>query len=639
MDAGLERFSLSARQAILGIIDGLTPEQMPDGRVFAEGIKRLHHLDDEAPDILEEVMNRGGHMARLFAALSLIVGTDSYPSLADDYREVLERARETVTTSIEEAKDQDSLETVLGMIGRMGGLPDTALPLVEKLLGEDNERPVTDRVAAYAATALTRASMPEAVSRGLQRLVVLLKTDSMEAVLLAAPVLLKHDWQSDRAVNAVVKILPRCNWMDKCGLVRILRDSGPRALALLPMLRDVFADKEVPTPYRGQAAAAIGSVAKGSDEDVSVLSGALLSSDWEIVNGAIEGLHMHDSVKEADVIQLASHLSADDRQLRYTAASNLQRLGPLGRPALPALLERLGEESDPELCKLNALAIASVGMDAVEPLIEEAHRQDFRTYSLVALALKTIGDEAIEPIIEKLLGSEHEEVRVLGILVLKDMGSKAAPALPVLTKLLLETRDVEMAVVLIQIMGLCGRAAASAVDAIISVLISCDYEDVEDAAARTLQRIGKDALPALENAASSETGAAKLRLVNVIAAVRRRGGDRFEQLEGIHNDNLVRYFVLVAQYLERHGPASWSAVGETIERHVAAFRSKNAELGTSGNAVRDNVKRLATLLNKNPLTTHKPQRAGTLSSTGKSLLREATEYLRSIYGAAPDIGD
>lgn len=636
MDDGLGRFSFQAREAIQGIIDGFADGAEFNGQVLAEGLKHLHHLDDEVPEILEAVMVRGGLRAQLFAALAMIKGAENFPRMAEDHQEIVKLAKTTVLTAFENARDRDSLEVICGMIGRIGAVPDCAVSVLEKLVGEDGERPIGDVAAAYAATALTWASVGESKARALQRLVRILSAGNIEATLVAAPTLLLNDWQSDRAVDALLQLLPDCNWMVKCGLVRLLRDVGPRGIRLLPMLREVFADRSISSTYRGQALAAIGSVAKGSSEDVNVLSGALLSEDWEIVNGAIEGLAMHGSVKEPDTMQLATHLSAENPQLRFTAASNLQRLGPLGRPALQPLLARLGEESDAEICKLVAAAIASVGMDAIDPLIDEAQRLDFRTFPLVALSLKTIGDDAIGPVVEKLLGDENEQIQALGILVLRDMGSRAAPAVPVLTGLLRQTRDLEMAVVLLQTIALCGRAAESAIDAIVEVLISCEDQDVEDHATRTLQRLGPAALRTLENAVLSATGGARQRLNNAIAALKRRVDDRYLYFETLNNDNLLRYFVLVGQCLERRGTTSWTDIGEAIEPYVAAFRIRRNELGTSPNAVRDNVQRLVKLLQRNPLTTHGGQRAGDLTAAGRKLLAEATEYLRGVYGTAPE---
>jgi hypothetical protein len=106
----------------------------------------------------------------------------------------------------------------------------------------------------------------------------------------------------------------------------------------------------------------------------------LLSTDYQLLNGAANGLFMNGHASEKDIHQLAEHLESEDKQLRQAALTSLQRFGPAARPALPKLLERFGSESDPQIVLALTEAISAIGMDAIDPLIEEGKRLDLRVW-------------------------------------------------------------------------------------------------------------------------------------------------------------------------------------------------------------------------------------------------------------------
>jgi HEAT repeat protein len=640
---GLERFTFRAREAIKQLLVAFTEENIVSGEGIATAGMLLGALDDEIPDILEEVMKRGDTMAQLVAAEMFYKVVENFPHVADDYPDTLALAQTILVDQLMHPKDEDALQTACILMGQIGAVPDCVVPHLDRIMGEDEERPDSDMTATHAATALCWSPLPEARARAQHRLINLLKKNDVLTTMVAAPTLLLRrvelkEGNFERAAAALLAIVPRLNWMQKAGLVRMLQNVGPEAIRFLPMLREVFSDKEIPSYHRARAAAAMGSVAQGSDEDVRVLSGALFSTDWHLVSGAADGLALHGSISEADVLQLASHLGAKDKELRRAAIVALGRLGPKARPALPQLIDRLPQEPDAKLSLALAETLAAVGMDAVDPLVDEIKRQDVRTTSIAARALVMLGEVSTDTVIRALLGSEEEEPRIIGIVILQSLGSAAAPAVPTLADMLSESRDAELTHNLLGALASIGKASLPAAPVVVWALLQWEHPEITDIAITALQRMGPGALQELQRAEPSANGATKRRLQEAIAACKRRLDDRYLELEQLSNDNLLRYFTLVGQVLES-GKSSWVEIGKLIESHVAKFRERENELGTSGNAVRDNVKKLASALKKQKLTTHRPNKSGTLSETGETLLKQVRDYLMAKYATVPSIND
>lgn len=635
--------SMRARQAVKGLIEGLAPGE-EEGDKLAPALLLLSNLDDEIPQVLEAVMKHGGLRARVVAALMFYKGVENFPHIADDHPAVLTLAENIVVSCLNAPPEPDAHHATCEFMGRVGAVPDSTHDSLERLMAAD------DLTAAYAATALSWLVNKEshylaqqAGFRAQQRLSELLGSENHRAIYIAAPTLLLRDVQFDRAMNILLQILPKLDWREKCGLSRFMEAIGPRAKCMLPMLKDILKDKTIPSFHRARAAAAIGSVSKGDRTHAELLSMYLLSTDYQLLNGAANGLFMNGHASEKDIHQLAEHLESEDKQLRQAALTSLQRFGPAARPALAKLLERFGSESDPQIVLALTDAIGAIGMDAIDPLIEEGKRLDFRTMPLVAAALKAVGDIAVEPLAEKLLGDPDEHVRAFGALVMQGLGSKAAAAVPALIELLRDTRDIDIAHTIIGTFAVCGPSAAAASEVIIDTMVSCDDPAIEDIAIVALQRIGAPALPALEKALKRVTGPERERLERAMTICRLRAtqSGKFKHFEQLDCDYLFRYFVLVGLALRMLIKANWENVGSIIKAYVTFKRPNGRALGTSPNAVSAIVEELAKKLSIQALTTHKQREAGRLTKDGERILDDAIEYVRGKYGhdAVPNIKD
>lgn len=613
----LGHFSLAARRAVESLVIGWQAGH-EDGNDLAPALSLLHNLDDEAPEILGEVMERGEWRARMFAAVCFMRGIENFPEVAEHHPEIVTRAKRLIVESLGRPNRQE-LRLTCEALGMIGGVPDVAVESLTALL----EDPDTV-ISLAAATALSRLDHQGIGGRA--KLMAVLRREEPEHVLLAAPILCLSPHakpeQKEYALSALIRLLPRCELHQQCGIVPLLKTIGSPAVGALEVLKHLLNCRTVSSFHRARAAAAIGSVTKGTKESVDILSGALFSADAEIFFGAAEGLHLHGEIKMKDLRQIASQLSAEDGRLRQLAALAVQQMGPKARPVLPQLLARLGAEPDVTIVKAVSAAIAAVGTDAVEPLIEEAKKNDFRTIPGVLESFHKLAGKSVGEVIRRLLEDECESVQVIAVSVLEGLGNRAKEAIPALIEALRETRHVDVVVVILKIFAKYGQHATAAAEVVANTMSSCEDPDVQAAAAQALRKIGAAAEPylteqhrrALERFAPERTG-------------------NYPKLEQLDNDALLRYFEIVGQVLEITGKASWRKIGEVIEGYGSFERAGGKDVGAKSTAVSTNVRELADLLESPPLTTHRTGVAGTLTPAGREWLVKIRAYLSEKLGA------
>lgn len=630
----LAKLSPRAREVFHALVDGLSDSAI-DIEVFGQGITWMNNLtDDELTSLVAEVLKQGGWQAKACAALMYCKVTQVHPPLNENEREVQRNAEEWITSFLAKPPDHEALCVVCKLMGTIGVVPKSTFLRLESLLVHPNKL-----ISSCAAMAL--CSVSEKAPKALQVLHKLVGSDDDQAKLIAAPVMAMHNYRADAAISALVEVLPKARWEDQCGVVRIIESIGPIAIRTLPILEQILADTSLPSFFRARAASAIGSVTKGTTSHRKLLSSYLRSQDWQILDGAANGLHMHGRVRDADIDQIASRLESANVDMRRIAAVALKRFGPRARRAIPKLIERFRQEPDAQLCMGLTEAVAALGEDAISPLIEAVKQQDFRIFSLIAATLYAIGDRAVVPVVEQLVQDPNEQIKALGIVVLKELGAKAAPAIPTLAKMIEETACLETACMIAVIFSFCGRDSEIAASSLVQTLIRCDDKEFFRFANDAFRRIGRPALLELTKASAVLSGDEKLRIDRAIAACEPQMSERFKRLEQLNSDELLRYFVLAARVLKARNETGWIAIGEAIAPLITFKRANGVPFGKSGNSVRDNFQELAERLGGGPLTTHRPKVKGGLTAEGVVLLNEATEYLQQKYGpdALPSMND
>lgn len=623
----LAKLSPRAREAFHGLVDGLADGNF-NVEAFGQGLVWFNNLtDDEICDVVAEVLKQREWQARASAALMYCKCTATYPPINQKQRNLLRDAEQVIAEILAKPQDDEALCIVCNMMGRMGVVPASVVPSLESLIEQENKLK-----AAYAAVAL--CSVPDKVPVALPVLHKLLRSDDDQAKLIAAPVMALNDYQIDAAMSALVEVLPQSRWEDRCGVVRHIETIGPKAIRMLPILEQMLADETLPSFFRARAATAIGSVTKGTKSHLKLLSETLSSADWEIMDGAADGLEVHGGFRDSDIDRIAAHLDAESRDMRRIAAIALKRFGSRASRAIPKLIERFRNEPDPQLCLGLTEAVAAMGVDAVAPLIEAAKQQDFRIISLIAATLRAIGDHAVVPVVEQLVQDPNEQIRILGIVILKEMGTKAAPAIPTLAEMIEDTLDLELVCTVAAIFALCGRDSAIAARSLVRALIRCDDAEFTHIATGALRKVGPIALEALAEASALAFLSAedKRRIDTAIAACQPQLSERFKHLQQLNSDDLLRYFVLAAQLLANQKQVGWGEVGERIAPLLNFVRANGRPFGTAGNSVRDIFADLKDRLKSGPLTTHRPKVSGTLTEQGELLLKDASEYLRQKYG-------
>lgn len=634
-----EQLSLRAREVVNGLIEGFKPGA-EDGDLLGPALTLLGNLDGEIPLILDAVMQRGEWYAQVFAALAFYKGVEAFPHIASQHQDILRRSERIVMSALDVIASSDTHHNVCELMGRIGVVPSCTVPRLERLMHSD------DLTSAYAASAMCwltgdnrDVATQELALRAQAKLGMLLRSEVPEAVLIAAPPLLLLGYQFDVALSVLQQTLPLVPWHKRCGVIRHLNMLGPKAAVMQPMLEELLENDEIPSFHRAKAAAAIGSVSSGNPRTLDSLSSYLNSGDHHLLIGAADGIRMHGGVRKTDILQIARQLKSDDRELRQAALVSLYRFGQEAKPALPQLLEHLSKEEDGANCKTLSEAIAAVGVDAIDPLIDEAKRLNMRTYPMITQTLKEIGDHAVIPVTQRLVAHENEQIRFMGLQILNSMRSKAAPAIPAMIEILRETQNLDIAYMSLATISVCGPAAEQAVEAIIQTIVTWDNEDIFFVASRTLQQIGEKAEIALKSVEPDLSGDALERVQFALALCRRRSDDRYRHLQAIDSDDLLRYFALVGQVLRELGKCGWRRIAEVIRPYVTFKRANQVQLGTSANSVRDNVTKLADKLGIEQLTTHGRNKGGQLSLEGERLLNEATDYIRGKYGhdAVPDI--
>ncbi len=144
-----------------------------------------------------------------------------------------------------------------------------------------------------------------------------------------------------------------------------------------------------------------------------------------------------------DIEAEIQRLSSSDAHTRVEAAMALGRAGPPAAPAIPHLVDALGDNAEVpwgpgggtiSVGSAAALGLSSIGNRAVEPLIATLQTDDAQIRQRAVVALGEIGDRrATEPLVT-LLGDEDKAVRSAAVQALGNIGDRRATE-PLITAL------------------------------------------------------------------------------------------------------------------------------------------------------------------------------------------------------------
>ena len=347
------------------------------------------------------------------------------------------------------------------------------------------------------------------------------------------------------------------------------------------------------------------SLAAGEPATVESLVAAVAGADQAAALAALDALDKLGPQAKPAVPALTQALGSENEERRWHAAQDFGAIGPDAQAAVPDLIKALDDPAK-TVQAYAAFALGEIGkasVPAVEKLIERAFDKDALVRRGALLAVRQIGapPEKTRPLFLKML-EEGEPASVLPMLqtiadagevavppmrellkdeklcywacvVLRDMGDKAAPAVPELIGML-SHKEPEVRMQALMALAAIGAPAAPAVPAIVKTLESDEFDAVRFSAAFALGAINqKEEVETKALVAAVRSDKPMLKLVS-LWVLARQNPDNLE---------VVRYAAeqLVAALKSDDAEAAWC--GRTgVERIRLASGDRRA--GTVGGA-------------------------------------------------------
>ena len=232
----------------------------------------------------------------------------------------------------------------------------------------------------------------------------------------------------------------------------------------------------------------------------------------------------------ADTNRILTDLRSPNELVRLGAFVNLEKLSsPEKRKILPLLLKMLDTADEPMKDKL-LYAICDFGEDAEEAfpslfkLLKESARENnaYRQFIIIGV-MGVIGQSKAAPTIAEFLGSEHIQVHDAAVLALKELGTKAKPALPKLIEMSASTKLCEDVLLIVMRMGMLETEAQAGA---IADLLERDGM-CSDHAMFALIKVGKHlAIPSLIEKLSSPKKVARLYAVRALGEIIKACNDQ-----------------------------------------------------------------------------------------------------------------
>jgi hypothetical protein len=516
-----------------------------------------------------------------------------------------------IVNSVLDSGDDDERAYALGLLSLDARV--SALPRLKRLIKNKDTRISTFAAATVVQLDCEEQCGPEAVDSALRNGFA---HESPGVILTAARALATMRFKKIPALDAaIIERIKAAAPADQIPWFVGLSRMGEAAIDALQVLDDVASDEGADPVHRGVAALAIGAVTRGSPVGHERLLKLLDTEDPVLINFAVRSLAITDTLSVDVVTRLVPHLSTPHDFLRRSVVETIAKSGSSSIIAVPALISCAENVATLDDLDVTARAIAASGNAAVAPVIEAVRSGDTRKLPTLALAIKEIGESAVLGLVDALRVETSEALRIMFVLVLRDLGPRAAPAIPLLPDLLDSAQDEHLVQAVLMTAAAVGPEVLPIIPAIIDASSWCS-EDGALWVERALWNAGPEAIPLIEKALQAATPESESRLIRVLAGL--RAVDSHVRSHGciseINDDRAVIRFVRVARNLrDARAPKSYASIGN--------------DLMMSATSVRNCFDEFASICGE-MVTTHQPKRKGKLTRAGDDFLRAAESYLR-----------
>jgi HEAT repeat protein len=402
---------------------------------------------------------------------------------------------------------------------------------------------------------------------------------------------------------------------------------GSRLAGLADDIAKFVLDPSLSAECRGEAAATLGSVCPGAKRTEKTLLTALTTREWQVVNGAVNGLLKCNSDRKKIAVILAGYLSSSDDNLRGAAAVGLRDLGADSAVVLTSMLQALRIEQDADWCAALAEALAAIGPATIRPLMSIVEEWDPHVSHIAVETLGIVGKNCPEEIAREMMSHPDARMRANCILLLRNMGAVAAPAVPFLASALDVEEDDETTVHLIFAIAACGFKGKRGIEALLRRLIITNNEEIANYAKQCLRNCGEPAKPLIVKALETASGRAQRDLEWLLGGAGPSVRSDFAMLAELQRDDLITIFVAVGQVLTAQGATSWRGISRVLHGSLMIVRQNGTQMGTTANSLPKHVFELAELLKTELTASIENHKETDLTDAGRKWLKSCREYL------------
>lgn len=536
-------------------------------------LSELGRLGEDAIPALVDALDGRDARRSTCAAWYLLAVHAKRPSLLPNSGLVERCARMFVAA----VKSADPALRYLGCVLLMdGSVPTVVVPHLRAMLKSRDAETRT-----LAAAALCRMKPSRLLVRHLRSGV---QSSIAPLAVLSAIGLSKVPSHEGEGVDAMVELFAQADHAFKITLAIAFRPLGTRAARAIPSLSPVMFRPDAPPFLKYAIAKSVAIVSCPTKQSRESLVQAIGSGDPPVIRGTMEGLHETGNVFPDLVVDVARWLSAPDVELRRAAAESLALIGMEALPALEPLLARIGSEFDEDASFAVILALTNLPAEAFPKLVEIILEHNALRMPHAAMAMSRMGDVGVRLIAELLPGVQDVRLAQVLLHVIREMGVRAAPIVPVLDALLRQVDDDEIALMIILAIHSTGPGSASAIPALIE-RVTKGPEENRSVARLALWNAGPGAIPLIERARAVADGQAREHLSRVLAGMRTPDTGEFARYEPISESHL-RIFDTMCELLNRSRGMSYPKISAELRRDLLSRGSPKSRDGLSPSQLR-----------------------------------------------------
>lgn len=442
--------------------------------------------------------------------------------------------------------------------------------------------------------------------------------------LLALHTLWKLGEPDTKTARLMARLLRGASLPEKRMILQQILLMGPHAAASTPAVERLSSDSRQAIEIRALATQVLGTINPNSIKAHKPLLARLRNKRPEIVVGAIRGLMAAKKISPSSAEQLLRSLSSKHCSVRVAAALAIESLGPDQVDALDAVIRRLVKVTTGQDAESLARVLSSIGVASIPRLVNVLKTHDIRVLPTMGLAIRRMGPDAVVALADHLLVETDEWVFSVLLVLVRDLGPEAAPAVPQLTTLLERTDDEATVLIAAAALSVCGRAGVVAVPSLLRWLISGSDELVETVE-RVIWGLGPEALPAITSALAGAEGPAQSRLSRVLSGMRTLDDPRFVRVRRIKSETDLQVFVHFVEAADSGTPVSYRAIAKEFKRRRALGLIPD-NLPVTNVSISTAVKKISGQVGFDaPNSTH--GRLGVISPEARAFYIEAKDYL------------